>query len=88
MSYPNEKKRWQVVTVLPDGTKISTAELPSYAQYGASFIDYPYETCIFPKHGPSNVVGRFETKEEAIKSHAFLVGHELMSEAIGMPQGG
>jgi hypothetical protein len=80
MSYLNGKK-WQVVTVLPNGTKISTTELPSYAQHGASSL-YPFETCIFPNHGSSRVVGQFETKEEAIRSHTFLVGHELMSEML------
>jgi len=43
---------------------------------------YPFETCVFEKNGPSNVVGHYETKEEAIKAHVFLVGHELMHEIL------
>ena len=83
MSKPN----WQVMTVLPNGTEISTVELPQY-DYDRHPASYPYETCIFVKNGPSNVVGQFETKEEAIKAHVFLVGHELACEAMGITQVG
>jgi hypothetical protein len=74
------KPNWQVMTVLPNGTEISTVELPQYSYFNSA--SSPYETCVFEKNGPSNVVGQYETKEEAIKAHVFLVGHELMHEIL------
>ena len=76
MSKPN----WQVITVLPNGTEISTVEVPRYAYFNSA--SHPFETCVFEKNGPSNVVGQSETKEEAIKAHVFLVSHELMHEIL------
>ena len=73
------KPQWQVMTVLPNGTEISTVELPSYCMHPHS---YPFETCVFPKVGPSNVVGNYNSKEEAIKAHVFLVQHELYHELL------
>jgi len=73
------KPQWQVMTVLPNGTEISTVELPAHCMHEWS---YPFETCIFPKHGPSNVVGHYETKKEAIEAHVFLVQHELYHELM------
>ena len=80
------KPNWQVLTVLPNGTEISTVELPKYNAYFNS-ATYPFETCVFEKNGPSNVVGQYETKEEAIKAHIFLVGHELTHELLGSANG-
>ena len=73
------KPQWQVITVLPNGTEISTVQLPSHCLHEWSRT---FETCVFEKNGPSNVVGRFYFKEEAIKAHVFLVQHELMHELI------
>ena len=75
------KPNWQVMTVLPNGTEISTVELPQY-DYIRHPASYPFETCIFEKNGPSNVVGQYDSKEEAIKAHVFLVSHELMHEIL------
>ena len=72
------KPNWQVMTVLPNGTEISTVELPRQFYSGS----YPFETCVFEKNGSSNVVGQFENKEEAIKAHVFLVQHELLHELM------
>jgi hypothetical protein len=78
------KNQWQVMTVLPNGDEISTVELPTYCRQPSS---YPFETCVFPKAGPSNVVGKFETKEEAIRAHVFLVQHELLHELLAKAAG-
>lgn len=73
------KPQWQVITVLPNGTEISTVELPAHCLHEWS---YPFETCVFPKVGSSNVVGHYSSKEEAIKAHVFLVQHELLHELL------
>jgi hypothetical protein len=73
------KSNWQVLTVLPTGTEISTVELPSYCLHPHS---YPFETCVFVKNGSSRVVGQFKTKKEAITAHTFLVQHELYHELL------
>jgi len=73
------KSQWQVITVLPNGTEISTVELPAHCMHEWS---YPFETCVFEKNGPSNVVGHFSSKEEAIKAHVFLVQHELLHDLM------
>jgi len=75
------KPQWQVITVLPNGTEISTVELPAHCLHEWSD---PFETCIFPKTGSSNVVGQFKTKKEAIEAHVFLVQHELYHELLSM----
>lgn len=76
MKIVEKRPQWQVITVMPNGTKISTVELPSHCMHPWS---HPFETCVFPEHGHSNVVGQYETKEEAIKAHTFLVQHELLN---------
>jgi hypothetical protein len=73
-------KQFKVVTQLPNGDKISTVSLPKHFMSGFS---YPFETCIFKQDGSSNVIAIYDTKEEAIKNHVFLVGHELMHDLIG-----
>ena len=73
------KPNWQLMTVLPNGDEISTVELPTYCLHPGS---YPFETCVFPKVGTSNVVGKFKSKEEAIRAHLFLVQHELYHEMM------
>ena len=75
------KPNWQVMTVLPNGTEISTVELPQY-DYIRHPASYPFETCVFVKYGSSRVVGQFKTKKEAITAHTFLVQHELYHELL------
>ena len=74
------KPNWQVLTVLPNGDKISTVEVPRYAYFNSA--SHPFETCVFKKDGPSNVIGQFKTKKEAIEAHTFLVQHELLHELL------
>jgi len=73
------KSQWQVITVLPNGTEISTVELPAHCLHEWSD---PFETCVFEKNGPSNVVGQFKSKKEAIEAHVFLVQHELLHDLM------
>jgi hypothetical protein len=73
------KPEWQVITVLPNGNEISTVQLPSHCIHEWS---RPFETCVFEKNGASNVVGQFDSKEEAIKAHVFLVQHELLHDLM------
>jgi hypothetical protein len=37
-----------------------------------------WETCLFYADGSSQVVGSFDSEEEARRSHRFLVDHEIM----------
>ena len=73
------KSQWQVITVLPNGTEISTVEFPAHCLHEWSD---PFETCVFEKNGPSNVVGQFKSKKEAIEAHVFLVQHELLHDLM------
>lgn len=57
-------QRWQLYTMTKVGD-VSTVELPIVGHPGGD-----YETCIFFKDGDSEVVERYETKDEAAKGHA------------------
>lgn len=52
-------------------TEISTVKLNF-----AAFDSDQYETCMFYANGDSNVVARYKTLAEAVKSHKWLVQHE------------
>ena len=52
-------------------TEISTVKL-NFAAFGSD----QYETCMFYANGDSNVVARYKTLAEAVKSHKWLVQHE------------
>ena len=70
------KDQWKVQTTLPNGDVISTVSLPSL------FYDNQWETCVFPVDGDSNVVARYNTVDEAIKAHCFMVAHELLHQQM------
>ena len=70
------RDQWQVLTRLPNGNEISTVKLPE------QFYDNQWETCVFYAEGSSNVVAVYDSVEEAVKGHAFLVGHELMHGVV------
>ena len=52
--------------------EISTVELPRFLNESRVV----YETCIFPDEGNSYVVARYESIDEAKRSHAKIVAHE------------
>ena len=52
--------------------EISTVELPRFLNESRVV----YETCIFPDEGLSYVVARYESIDEAKRSHASIVAHE------------
>jgi hypothetical protein len=63
------KNRWQLVSddhvwMYPADVSLSTVELDSRI-YGKT----PYETCIFYANGDSEVLERYETKEDAARGH-------------------
>jgi len=64
------ENQWKVLTVLPNGTEVSTVELPT--MFGPV-----WETCLFYTNDLSNVVAQYSSIEEAVKGHSFIVKHEL-----------
>jgi hypothetical protein len=62
--------------------EISTVELPRFN--GDDQVRY--ETCIFPDNGLSNVVGRYNTIEEAHHFHNAVVKHETMHRVAKIQQ--
>ena len=70
--------RWQIVSddsvwMYPADTALSTVELNPLI-----YKQYRFESCMFWANGDSDVVKRYETKEEAIK------GHEDLEERYGL----
>lgn len=62
-------KRWQIVSddhvwFYPPDVSLSTVELNS-----SVYKHNPYETCIFYANGESEVLERYETKEDALRGH-------------------
>jgi len=72
------ENQWKVLTVLPNGTEVSTVELP-----GMSGSVPLWETCLFYTNDSSNVVAQYSSIEEAVKGHSFLVEHELNHAVAG-----
>ena len=73
-----KSRQWQVLTRLPAGREISTVKLPRlYTQKPQ------WETCIFDAGSESIVVGTYDSQEEAIKGHVFIVNHELLHDLHG-----
>lgn len=64
------ENQWKVLTVLPNGTEVSTVELPT--MFGPV-----WETCLFYTNDLSNVVAQYSSIEAAVKGHSFIVEHEL-----------
>jgi LmbE family N-acetylglucosaminyl deacetylase len=65
-------KRWQIISddsvwMYPADRTLSTVELD-----GDLYRAAPYESCWFLANGDSDVVTRYETKEEAIAAHERL----------------
>ena len=58
--------------------EISTVELPRFA--GEDRVRY--ETCVFFDNGSSDVVGRYNTLEEAHQFHNAIVKHELFHAGV------
>jgi len=61
--------------------EISTVELPRF-DVGDRV---QYETCVFLDDGSSNVVGRYDTLEEAHHFHNAIVKHELFHSGVAQP---
>ncbi len=61
----------QIAVTRVGDQEISTVELPRLPG-----DDIKFETCIFPDHGLSHVVARYDTEEEARFKHDFLVEHQ------------
>jgi hypothetical protein len=71
-------ERWQIVSddsvwMFHADTSLSTVELNPEI-----YKIYRYESCLFFANGDSDVVRRYETKEEA------LVGHEELEKKYGL----
>jgi hypothetical protein len=62
--------------------EISTVELPRFD--GEDRVQY--ETCVFLDDGSSNVVGRYDTIEEAHHFHNAIVKHELFHAGVAKTQ--
>ncbi len=63
------KNRWQIcsddhVWMYPPDISLSTVELDS-----AIYFKTPYETCIFYANVESEVLKRYQTKEDATRGH-------------------
>lgn len=63
------KNRWQLVSddhvwFYPADISLSTVELDSRV-----YKDTPYETCVFYANGDSEVLARYQTKEDAARGH-------------------
>ena len=74
-----QKDSWQIISddsvwMFPADTQLSTVELPKMP-FGDGFDLYgntPYESCIFFANGESDVLKRYDTKEEALAGHVEL----------------
>ncbi len=63
------KNRWQLVSddhvwFYPPDISLSTVELDS-----SIYFKTPYETCVFYANGDSEVLKRYQTKEDAARGH-------------------
>lgn len=70
--------RWQIKTTdTRTGDELCTTELPRLAALG-----YRYESCLFRATGDSEVMARYQTREDAEAGHARIVRETMWGLAI------
>jgi len=79
----NDMKRWQIKTTdTRNGNELCTTEMPHLGALGLPGLGYAYESCLFRADGDSDVLGRYQTREEAEAGHAAIVREVMWGLAI------
>lgn len=67
-------RRWQVRTRdTRTGNELCTTEMPNLEGWGLPALGYRYESCMFLADGNSEVLDRYQTREQAEDGHQRLV---------------
>ncbi len=75
--------RWQIKTTdTRNGDLLCTTEMPDLATLGLPSLGYRYESCIFRSGGDSDVLARYDTKEEAEDGHQRLVLEHMWDQRL------
>lgn len=72
--------RWQIKTTdTRTGNELCTTEMPSLEGWGLPGLGYRYESCMFMPDGDSEVLDRYQTRQQAEDGHQKLVLAKMWS---------